>query len=187
MRSLIVLLTLAGIAGFVVFKQLPTGDAQADEDARPPSQQIQSISIDGGRGLPLAALRAVLVSRPGEPVDDAKLDQDRTALHAELAARGYLAALVRPAVVTYASGAYVVFEIDAGVVFKIRDVKVVGASDKDAVITISKGDEALASRIESARQVLAENLARHGKKRTVTVSIEKDIANHVVDVTLRTN
>jgi outer membrane protein assembly factor BamA len=89
--------------------------------------------------------------------------------------------------VTYATGAYVVYEIDAGEVFKIRDVKVIGASEKDAVITISKGDEALGSRIESARQILAENLERHGKKHTVTVSIERDIANHVVDITLTTN
>ncbi len=185
MRTLLILLVLAAIGGYVAFRHLPTGTAQANKPETP-SQQIQSISIDGGRGLPLAALRAVLVSKPGEQVDDAKLEADRIALGAELASRGYLAALVRPAVVTYSTGAYVVYEIDAGDVFKIRDVKVIGASEKDAVITISKGDEALASRIESARQILAENLERHGKKHTVTVSIERDIANHVVDVTLTT-
>lgn len=185
MRTVLILLVLAAIGGYVAFRHLPSGTAQANRPETP-SQQIQSISIDGGRGLPLAALRAVLVSHPGEQVDDAKLEQDRIALGAELASRGYLAALVRPAVVTYSTGAYVVYEIDAGEVFKIRDVKVIGASEKDAVITISKGDEALASRIESARQILEQNLERHGKKHTVTVSIEKDIANHVVDITLTT-
>jgi len=160
--------------------------AEASQPTALPAQQIQSVSIDG-RALPLAALRAVLTSHPGATVDATRLERDRVALEAELAARGHLAAHVEPASVVYGptGGAFVTFQVTKGPVFKLRSVSVTGASDRDAgVVTLSAGDEASADRIERARQVLAANLARRGKPSQVSVSLHADQAAGVVDVEL---
>jgi len=177
MRPLLILLALAGAAAC---------QAEAAQPLAIPPQQIQSVAIDG-RALPLAALRAVLSTQPGATLDAAQLEHDRVALEAELAARGHLAATVEPASVTYGSsgGAFVTFQVTKGPVFKLRSVTVTGASERDAgVVTLTAGDDAIADRIERARQALAETLARRGKASQVTVALRTDEAAGVVDVEL---
>lgn len=150
-------------------------------------REIQSVSLDGGRGLPVSALRDCLSTHPGEQLDAGKLVQDRAMLEQELEARGYLAARVEPAIVTFrpSGGAYVTFPIDAGPVFKLRSVTVEGAPIKDAsVVTLIAGDDAVASRIERARATLADALGRRGKPASVSVSLTTDPAAAAVDLAL---
>jgi outer membrane protein assembly factor BamA len=175
------LLLLALVAGCT------SSPAEADgQGPRVATQQIQSVALDGGRGLPLAALRAVLATHRGDQLDANRLVKDRSALEAELAQRGYLEARVEPATVTFSSsgGAYITFEIAAGRVYRLGAVTVKGASPKDAVVTLTTGDDALAERIERARQTLADNLERHGKPANVTVALRPDRASATVDVEL---
>lgn len=175
MRSLLLLLVGVGAC-----------TAEAAKTPALPAQQIQSVSIDG-RALPLAALRSVLSTQPGATLDAARLESDRVALKAELAARGHLAAHVDPAAVTYGSsgGAFVTFQVSKGPVFKLRSVTVTGASERDAgVVTLSAGDDAIADRIERARLQLADSLSSRGKPSQVTVTTRADLAAGVVDVEL---
>lgn len=150
------------------------------------TQEVQSVALDGGRGLPLASLRAVLATHRGDQLDANRLAIDRSALEAELARLGYLEARVEPATVTFApsGGAYITFEIVPGRVYRFGAVTVKGASPKDAVVTLATGDDARAERIERARQTLADNLQRHGKPANVSVALRTDRATATVDVEL---
>lgn len=186
MKSLLVALSVAVGGGYAAFQAWPTGEAQAARVVRTdgPIASISLATADGA-DIPILAMRAALVSQRGEQIDAAKLDADRAALLAQLTSRGYLASHVAPAVVVYGEdGAYVTYDIELGVRYRIRTVTVTGATDKDAVITIGNGDDAIASRIESARNTLSDNLARHGKPHEVSVTTTIDHANLVVDVTL---
>jgi outer membrane protein assembly factor BamA len=179
-RSILVLMLAAAAAG--------CASQAAAESAVTRTQEVQSVALDGERALPLAALRDVLATHRGDQLDADRLVRERSALESELEGRGYLAARVEPAVVTFApsGGAYITFQINAGPVFKLRSVTVGGMrAAKDAsVVTISTGDDALASRIESARQTLADNLGRRGKAANVTVALHTDMAAAAVDVEL---
>lgn len=150
------------------------------------TQQIQSVALDGGRGLPLASLRAVLATHRGDQLDANRLVTDRSALEAQLAQLGYLEARVEPATVTFSSsgGAYITFSIVPGRIYRFGAVTVKGASPKDAVVTLTTGDDALAERIERARQTLADNLERHGKPANVSVALRPDRSAATVDVEL---
>jgi outer membrane protein assembly factor BamA len=186
MRSILVMTAVVVGGAWLVARYLPASEAVA----QPPlvrSQEIQSVAIEG-HTLPLAALRAVLTTRPGELLDAQRLEHDRGALEAELATRGYLSARVDPAIVTFgaAGGAFVTFQIMQGPVFHFRKISVVGATEKETgVVTISPGEEANPSRIERARQQLAANLARRGgKAKQVVVSTHSDAAQASVDLEL---
>jgi len=185
MRSMIVLVVVAAAVAWAAIRHLPAGEAEATP-ARIPAQEIQSVSIDGRR-LPLADLRALLATRPGDLLDDARLERDRAALEAALSARGHLAARVEPADVVYgeAGGAYVTFDVVQGPVFKLRSVTVTGATEREAgVVTLNPGDDASARRIERARQTLEEMLVHRGTPARVTVAIHVDRPASVVDVEL---
>jgi len=185
MRSLLVFAALAALCGWVGVRFLPTTEASAARPSAVRAQEIQSVAIDGGRGLPLAALRARLQTRPGLMIDATALALDRGAIEGELMERGRLAAKVEPATVTFDrdGGAFVTFTVAQGPMFKLRSVRVDGATDKDTgVVTLGVGDEASADRIERARQALGENLARRGKPSAVAVSVTPDLASGVVDV-----
>ncbi|HEY4059736.1 MAG TPA: POTRA domain-containing protein [Kofleriaceae bacterium] len=190
MKKLLAIALLALIGGFVAVKTLPTdGEARADR-VTPRTGAIASISIDNhDDNVPIAALRADLSTKLGETVDASKLATDRDAMRADLVGRGFLSAQVSSAQVVFASDgvAYVVFDVSLGQQYRVRTVTVQGATDKDAVITIASGDDAIASRIESARTILAENLARRGKPHDVTVTTTVDHAAAVVDVALLTH
>ena len=190
-RALLVLFALAIGATYVVVAQLPEGSAQAEtwlahrETVHP--QQIESISIDG-RGLPTAQLRAALTSHAGEQLDSTKLATDRAALQAALAARGYLAAEVEPAVVTYDAegGAFLTFSVRQGALFHLRNVTVTGPAARTAgVVTLSPGDIAESARIGRARQGVADAIATHAKA-SVETKLHVDAAAALVDVELAT-
>jgi outer membrane protein assembly factor BamA len=151
-------------------------------------QEVRSIAFDGNE-LPLARLRELLETHPGEPLDPDRLTRDRAAMARELAATGYLAAQVAPADVTFdASGAaYIMFEIDKGPLFHLRKVDVIGPGKDAAVVTISPGDEAIHARIDQARKTLAEGLARRGRSGAVELSVQVDRAAAAVDVVLTTH
>jgi outer membrane protein assembly factor BamA len=190
-KSLLVLpvLVAAAAAGAwaTVRHQASSADALPKAAAAEAQREIQSVALDGGRGLPLATLRDCLSTLPGEQLDAGKLVQDRAELERELEAKGYLAARVEPAIVTFSpsGGAYITFPISAGPVFKLRSVTVKGASLKDqSVVTLAAGDDAVASRIERARATLADALGRRGKPATVTVSMTTDAASGAVDLEL---
>ncbi len=186
MRSLLLAAGLAVAAVWGVVHQLPEGEAQAEtQPVRP--QQVQSVSLDGGPRLPLAALREVLETRAGDQLDQAKLDHDRAAMEQALAARGYLAAKVGVAQVTFdeAGAAFVTFAIDPGPEFHVRSVAVTGATAKEAgVVTIQVGEVVSPARSSEARDALADRLAARGKRGTVTVQMMTDTAAAAVDLVL---
>lgn len=184
-RSLLAIVAAVGIAGVVIARHAP--EAQAVAEPAPPSslQEIRSIAFDG-HDVPMAALRDLLISKVGEPVDAAHLQHDREAIQAELEARGFLAARVDTPTVTLADGAYVTFAIDVGQPFHIRKVTLTGVAERDAVVTISPGDVAIAQRIESARQAVADSVPRRSGKLAVDVEakLHREPASAVVDVEL---
>lgn len=189
MRSILVVTVLLAAGAWIAVKQLPPSAAEAEPAPMTVrAQEVQSIAIDG-RGLPLAELRAVLTTHQGDLLDAKHLDHDRAALEAELAAHGYLAARVEPPAVTFAptGGAFVSYQITQGAMFHLRSVHVIGPTARDAgVVTITSGDDAIGSRIDRARQVLADNLARRGKPSKVAVALHTDLAAATVDVELST-
>jgi len=185
MRPLLVLIVLAAVAAGVLVHELPEGEAKADTQVLR-AQEIQNIAFDG-RSLPVMAMRQILASRPGDLLDSAKLERDRASLQAFLEARGFLAARVDVPSVTFApnGGAYVSFAIAQGPMFHVRNVRLVGASDQDGVVTISPGDDASAERIERARQALVSSLPlKAHKQATVTLKMHTDLAASAVDVEL---
>jgi surface antigen-like variable number repeat protein len=195
MRTLVLLTLLVGVGAWAGIRQLPEGEAQAqtqEQDGAAPGamdrQQVQSIALDGGRGLPSAALRAVISTKIGDRVDEHRLEADRAALAAELEARGYLAAKVAPATITHGArgGAYIVFDIERGPMFHLRSVTVTGPGQRDAaVVRLAAGDEAIAERLALARQALADSFAYRGGKQ-VELRVTTDVAAAAVDVELAT-
>ena len=190
-KSLLVLPVLVAAAAAGAWATVRHGASSADAQpmaaAAEAQREIQSVSLDGGRGLPLATLRDCLSTHPGEQLDAGKLVQDRAELERELESKGYLAARVEPAIVTFrpAGGAYITFPISAGPVFKLRSVTVKGARLSDSsVLTLAVGDDAVANRIERARATLADALGRRGKSVTVTVAMTTDAAAGTVDLEL---
>ena len=185
MRSLILLTVLAVAAAAVVVHQLPEGEAAAQVVATR-AQEVQSIAFDG-QHLPTALLRSQLATRAGALLDAATLDHDRTAMEHALTERGYLAAHVEPALVTFdaGGGAYITFAVVQGPLFHLRTVTVTGTRDaRDAgIVTLSSGDVAEADRLERARQMLADTLSRRGKT-AVTVELTRDVPAAAVDVVL---
>jgi outer membrane protein assembly factor BamA len=185
------------IAGtWVAARHLPQGEAHAESvEKRVRTQEVQSISIDtpssrrDERRLPISELRMLLTTKPGELLDQQKLDSDRKAIEAMLVARGYLAARVAPATVTFAKngGAYVVFDVERGPMYRLRSIRVTGPGEADAeVVTLSAGDDAIRSRIERARQTLAETIAHRSTKSRVEVRLYEDRATASLDVELAT-
>jgi outer membrane protein assembly factor BamA len=152
------------------------------------------VAIDQPRGssqdrrLPLCELRSLVSTRAGERVDPSKLEADRRALGDALVARGYLAAKVTPATVTYgASGAYVVFDVERGPMFHVRSIEITGPGERDAdVLTLSVGDDADRARIERARQALAEVLASRSTRSRVELHTRVDLAAATLDLELAT-
>ncbi|MDX2093164.1 MAG: POTRA domain-containing protein [Kofleriaceae bacterium] len=189
MRSLLLVAAIAGLAGCeakaAVVSRAGAGAevAVAKPNAKP--NAIESVAIDGDN-LPLAVLRDVLTTRPGGQLDPQTLVDDRTALERALAARGYLAAHVEPAEVSFAAGsAFVTFPVEQGAMFKVRSIRVSGATERDAgVLTLAVGDPAIEGRIQHARQLLADHLARRGKLKQVSVQVTRDEAAAAVDVEL---
>ena len=186
MRSLLLAAGLAAAAVWGVVHHLPEGEAEAEPQAVR-ARQVQSVSLDGGPRLPMAALREVLATHAGDSLDEAKLDHDRTAMQQALAARGFLAANVGAAQVSFdeAGAAYVTFAVETGPEFHVRSVAVTGATAKDAgVVTLATGEVASAARIAEARDALADRLAARGKRGSVTVQTTTDAAAAAVDVVL---
>lgn len=193
MRALLLLTVLAATATWGVLRHLPEG--HADVARALPAQQVQSVAIDEpragsqDRGLPLHDLRGVLATRAGDLLDDAKLAADRAALQDLLAARGYLAAKVAPPAIVYGKhgGAYVVFDVERGPMFHLRDVTITGPGERDVtVLTLASGDEASRDRLARARQVLEDALARRSTRARVELHVVEDPATATVDVELAT-
>jgi outer membrane protein assembly factor BamA len=186
MRRLLLAVGLVAASAWGVVHELPEGEAQAEtQPVRP--RQVQSVSLDGGFRLPDAALRDVLTTRAGDQLDEAKLAHDRVAMQDVLAARGYLAASVGAAQVTFdeAGAAFVTFPVAIGPVFHVRSVQVMGAAPKDAgVVTLSAGEVVSPARIAEARDALADRLTARGKHGSVTVQTTTDAAAAAVDVVL---
>ena len=180
---LLSLLAVATTLG-AVHELLPERQAVAKE-ALPRAQEVQSVSLDG-RHLPVLSLRETLTTRVGDKLDNHRLERDRLALEAALVASGYLSAHGDAPVVAFGDGggAFVTFPVRQGQMFHLRSVTVTGTTARDAgVVTIGKGDEAVADRIERARLGIAERLSTHGKH-TVTVRQQIDVATGAVDVEL---
>ncbi len=188
MRS-IVALTVAAIAGaYGVVQTLPDGEAHADPLVMT-TKEVQSISIDGGIGLPMSTMRDAMQTKIGSVVDTATLEQDRHTLEQQLAQRGYLSATVAPPIVTFGSagGVFVVFDVDRGPLFHIRTVRFAGPSWSDAgIVPLASGDEAVGDRLTRVRRAAEATLARHGKPLHVELALETDHADAMVDVVLTT-
>lgn len=184
MRSFVLLTALVITGVWLGIRHLPT-PAAADVVRPAPSREVQGIAFDG-RALPLATLRAALMTKPGDVLDEGRLARDRDALLAALAGRGFLGAQVGPArVVQTSAGAFVTFAIEPGPEFRVRTVKVTGASPLEAgVVTLAAGEIVDAHRIESAREALSDRLAARGKRRGILVHVAQDLGAGVVDIEL---
>ena len=181
------------VAGtWMVARHLPHGEAHAESvEKQVRTQEVQSVSIDtpssprDERRLPISELRTLLATKPGEMLDAQKLEADRKSIQANLVARGFLSATVAPATVTFAKngGAYVVFDVARGPMYRLRSITVTGMHPADAdVVTLSPGDDAIQSRIERSRQTLAE-----AANATVQVKLHEDPASASLDVELTTS
>lgn len=184
-RSLLLLLALAAAGTWGVIRHLPESRAQAEAIGSAGPQQIQGVALDG-RDLPLAALREQLVTTPGSLIDLSRLTRDRAVLEEVLVERGYLAAKVDDARVTYSpAGVYVTFPVAQGPMFRIRDVKITGASAAAAgVVTLASGETADTARITQARQALEARLGVRTRKSLVLVKMVPELAAGMVDVEL---
>jgi len=186
MRSFVVFVAVVIAAGWVGIRHLPrTAEAEAARVAR--TQEVESVALDG-RGLPaVAALRQAVSTQVGAVVDPAQLASDRAALEAALVTRGYLAAHVAPAKVTRDEdgGAFITFAIEQGRQFRVRSVKLAGATQAEAgVVTLRAGEVVMSDRIERARAALAARLAARGKRRDVAAHVVPDLSAGVVDIEL---
>jgi hypothetical protein len=186
MRTLALLTVMVVFGAWAVIRHLPEV-AQADTLSMD-RRLVQSISIDGGRRLPNAAMRAAVSTKVGDLLDARKLEQDRAAIEAELEQRGYLSARVSPATVTHGprGGAYVVFDVEPGPMYHLRSVTVTGPGQRDAaVVRLAAGDEASQERISRARQALADSFSRRGGKH-VELLMTTEVSAAAVDVELAT-
>lgn len=184
MRKLLVFGVCAAAAAVVVC-ELPEGQADADPHTSRP-QEIQSVALEG-RDLPVAALRSVLVTHTGDPLDSTKLTTDRIALEAALVSSGYLGAKVEAAQVLLdaSGGAYVTFALTPGSLFHVREVKVTGAhASETGIMTIGRGDVVRSDRLEQARAALTTRLASRGKPETVSVRLVSDPLTSTADIVL---
>ncbi len=185
MRSLVLLTLVAVATTYGIVRTLPENEADAETTPGKPGE-VGSVALDG-QSLPSSALREVLATHAGEPLDDAKLDRDRAALEQVLVGRGYLDANVKPAHVVFDGygAAFVTFPIVKGPLFHINAVTVTGAAERDSgMLTLGKGAPATKDKIELVRAALAERLAARGKHVTVEATIAADQAAHTVDVEL---
>jgi outer membrane protein assembly factor BamA len=195
-RSLMFLAAIVVAGTWLAARHLPQGEAHAESvEKQVRTQEVQSISIDtpksprDERRLPISELRMLLTTRPGDLLDQQKLERDRKAIEATLVARGFLAARVAPASVTFTNngGAYVVFDVERGPMYRLRSVTVTGPGEADLdVVTLSAGDDAIHSRIERARQTLADAIAHRSTKSRVEVRLHEDPATASLDVELAT-
>ncbi len=191
-------LAAVAVAGtWMLARHQPQGSAHAEAVAQLTvrTQEVLSVSIDtphsprDERRLPIAELRALISTKPGDLLDEKRLAADRGALEASLVARGFLAAKVAPASVTFAKtgAAYVVFDVTRGPMFHLRSIKVTGPGEADAdVVTLSEGDDAIQSRIERARQTLADVLSHKATKSRVELHVHEDLSTASVDLELAT-
>jgi hypothetical protein len=185
-RAVVLLSVIVLAAGWVAIRHLPD-EAQAEPvvlDVRP--QEVLSVSLDG-RGLPMAALRDVLETRPGSLIDLATVQRDQVALTDELVSRGYLAARVETPRVTFGAGGavYITFPIKQGPLFRIRNITVAGASAAEAgVVTLAGGEVADADRIALARKSVEARLRVRGKQDAVAATFALDTAAGLVDLQL---
>ncbi|MDQ3367279.1 MAG: hypothetical protein M3680_17795 [Myxococcota bacterium] len=196
MRGLLVLLLTGVIGAGIAFRHLPHQEARAQPAERSVrAREVQSVAIDQihsgslERGLPLADLRALLTTSAGELLEEARLAADRRALAAALIDRGYLAAQVGPASVTFdrGGGAHVVFDVERGPMFHVGSIAVTGPGARDAhVVRLATGDDASARRIARARETLVETLARRGARADVELVLHDRPATATVDVELAT-
>jgi outer membrane protein assembly factor BamA len=187
MKIVATLTLLVALGAWGAVRSLPAGDEVIV--VAPPKQEVHSIAIDGGPGLPQTALREVMATHVGAALDTIQLERDRVALLSWLTSRGYLAAKVAPPVVTFGptGGAYIVFDIEPGTLFHLGDVKLVGNDwNRAGVVTLATGDEARADRLERARLAAEDTLSRTGKSLHVELVAEPDAAAAVVDVSLIT-
>lgn len=183
-RSIVALTAVALTSAAVVVHQLPDGDAYA-APLPAKTKDVHSISIDGGIGIPLAELRGAMETKLGEAADTATLERDRIALERTLAERGYLAAKVASPIVTYgpSGGTYIVFDVERGPLYHVRDVHLAGPSWSDAgIIPLVSGDDASTERLEKVRQAAQATLDRHGKQLRVELAIDADHADAMIDV-----
>lgn len=187
-----VILLLIGVLAVCVgagIQQLPAGAETPITIAR--TQQVHSIAIDssGLPGLPVSELRGALETAIGAAVDPDTLARDREALRNVLLARGYLAARVGSPSVTFgpSGGAYVVFPVERGPLYRVRTVTFVGRGwDRAGVMTVGSGDEISAARVETARRNAERTLDRRGERLRVIATVREDAALHLVDVRFET-
>ncbi|MCX5747374.1 MAG: hypothetical protein NT062_33325 [Proteobacteria bacterium] len=194
MRSVLLLTLIAAAAAWAVVSHLPESEAVADSSlatvvSMAPQgmapQGVRSVALDG-RGLPLAAMRAALATKVGTTLDRDQLAADRATLQHMLETRGFLHAKVDAPSVTFSgNGAYVLFAIERGPEFHVRDVKLVGVSERDVgMVTIGAWDVANPDRIERVRQALEASILSASPVRTrhVTADVTTDLAASAVDV-----
>lgn len=160
--------------------------ALAPEAPRHPDEVVTIRIV--GPGLPVAALERALATRVGAQLRADHLERDRRALVATLVARGYLAARVTDVRLVRAGGVHLVFDVDAGGLYRVDEVRVTGRAARRfaelaRVPTLLGGQPWQPERAADNVELLREWLARRGVRAEVTIRRSVDHVRHAVDVT----
>jgi outer membrane protein assembly factor BamA len=153
-----------------------------------PAHVVKGVALDGqGATLPEAELRRLVATQVGAAVDPGLLDLDREAIAQTLVARGYLAATTTATVTNTAGGAYVVFDVATGPLYRVRSVAITGpAQSLEASLQSTIGEDASDERIAQVRRAVVDSLAGRTGKIAVDLAVIADAATASVDLEVST-
>ncbi|MGE5177854.1 MAG: outer membrane protein assembly factor [Bacteroidota bacterium] len=93
-----------------------------------PRARVDSVRFEGAGPVPEDRLRRLIELKPGDPLDIAKQDLSREAVHDEYAERGYVAAVVRDSLEVESTSVHVVYRIAPGPEARLDSVRVEGTA-----------------------------------------------------------
>ncbi len=126
-----------------------------------PAPLLRDVRVEGDRVLSPKALRKIARLRDGEPLWASRLDRAGRDVALELAARGYLEALVEPPeAVRVPGGADAVFRIRAGPRVHVGSVSVTGTRGLDDLVRPTRGAVYRRDQAERAAEAMRSRLAR---------------------------
>lgn len=159
--------------------------------ARPVAGTVQSVRFSGP-GLRAAFLTDVVATHEGAPLRPEELERDRARIVAALVARGHLDARVGEVRIDWTGdqAAWVDFPIEAGPVYVVRKVEVLGKQVRRhpalaAVPTIAPGTPAIGDHIDASADLLRGWLRQRRIRAKVSVAITTEPYGKQLDVVFR--
>lgn len=192
-----VLLAGAAVSAWIAVERVaPESVASASTSltssrARPAAGTVESVRFSGP-GLRAAFLADVVATREGAPLREDELVRDRARILEALVARGHLDAKVGAPTVDWTGDrvAWVDFPVDAGPVYVVRRVEVVGKQVRHhpalaAVPTVTPGAPAIGEHIDASVDLLRDWLRQRRIRGNVTVDVTPEPYGKQLDVTFR--